>query len=106
MECHWHTLAWGSSRLHGQARSLLGHETLDEYLAWVFFDPLVHTWDIATAAGLDPVVDDDLATEALDYISQHEATWRQPMVLGDPVPTDSSNPLDRLLAYCGRDLGR
>jgi uncharacterized protein (TIGR03083 family) len=89
-----------------RARSLFGHETLDEYLAWVFFDPLVHTWDVATAAGLPPVVDEDLAREALDYISEHEATLRQPMVLSDPVPTDSQDALDQLLAYCGRDPDR
>ena len=85
-------------------RSLFGHETLDEYLAWAFFDPLVHTWDVATATGLPPVVDEDLATEALDYISAHEATLRRPMVLGDPVQTNSEDPLERLLAFCGRRL--
>lgn len=61
-------------------------------------------WSAETSS--DPVVDDDLAREALDFISEHEATLRQPMVLGDPVPTDSSDPLERLLAFCGRDLDR
>lgn len=87
-----------------KARSLFGHETLDDYLAWVFFDPMVHTWDVATAAGIEPVVDVNLADEALSYIREHEATLRQPMVLGDPVETDSDDPLERLLAFCGRAL--
>lgn len=54
--------------------------------------------------GLPPVVDDALALEAIDHISAHEDLLRQPMVLGDAVPTASSDPLGRLLAFCGRDV--
>jgi uncharacterized protein (TIGR03083 family) len=87
-----------------RSTSLWGHETLEEFLAWLFYDPIVHTWDLATATGLPPIVDGALAQEGIEYISRHEDLLRQPMVLGDAVATESQDPLERLLAFCGRDV--
>ena len=86
-----------------RVRSIWNHETLDGFLEWVFYDPIVHTWDLAVAVGLEPVVDTRLAAEAVDYITQHEELLRQAFVLGDPVAPRSDDPLDRLLAFCGRE---
>ena len=70
-------------------------------------DAVVHTWDLATAVGCEPVVDEGLASMAVERLRATEAAGaplRQPIVMAEPVPDPvSGGVLERLIAYTGRD---
>ncbi len=87
-----------------ESRSPWGPTTVDGYLGFAFFDPLVHTWDLSKAVGLDPVLDVDLAQKALDAMAGFSTQYelRQPAVLAESVTTDRQDSVAQLLAFCGR----
>jgi uncharacterized protein (TIGR03086 family) len=90
--------------LHTESRSPWGHCTVDSFLGFAFFDPLVHAWDLAMAVGQKPVLDAALAQRALDHLAafgeQHEL--RQPGVLTEQVAASAQDPVSRLIAFSGR----
>jgi uncharacterized protein (TIGR03086 family) len=67
-------------------------------------DVLVHTWDLATAAGNDVVLDPDEVEVAMATYKSLGDNARNPRVFGDEVPAPpDADAQDRLLAYTGRD---
>ena len=85
------------------AMSIWGHLTVDEFLGFAFYDPLVHAWDLGVSVGVEPALDEQLALAALDSLEQEGDRLRQPRVLGEAVGSRSTGPVERLLAFTGRD---
>jgi hypothetical protein len=73
-------------------------------------DLLVHTWDIARAAGLDDTLDPGAVRLVYaGYLAWDQETMRQPDLYGAAVAlgTDGTlNEQDRLIAFTGRDPSR
>lgn len=82
-----------------------------EYVEWVSFDFVIHTWDLASAVGLDPAIDPALVEAVMPYyLEWHDMAMRIPAdddVNGirpaDAVHTERTDPLSRLIAMSGRD---
>jgi hypothetical protein len=65
---------------------------------------LVHGWDLAVATGQDRGLDPDLCEAAIAIIGRFPAsTWGNPKYYAERVHTDSTQPVDRLVAITGRD---
>lgn len=82
-----------------------GHTTTEAFLGMAGGDAVVHTWDLAKALGQEPIIDPQLAEDALRAWSENEADGapvRQPNVLNEPVTTTANDPVSRLIAYSGR----
>ncbi len=90
--------------LQTESRSPWGHPTVDAFLGFAFYDPLVHTWDLAKAVGQHPVLDAKLAQRALDYLTDFgkHKDLRQPISLAAPTMTTAQDPVTRLIAFSGR----
>ena len=90
--------------LHAPARSLWGHATTEEFLDFVIFDPILHAWDLARAAGQPVHLDGALVARCLAHIHDpgDGREMRRPLVLSDAVTTDSTDPVDQLVALSGR----
>lgn len=89
--------------LQTEARNPWGHRTVNEFLGFAFYDPLVHAWDLAKAVGHPPVLDAQLAQRALDHLTafgKHKEL-RQPISLAAPVVTTAQDPVSRLIAFTG-----
>lgn len=72
-------------------------------LAALTTDVLVHTWDLAVAAGIDPTLDADLCERALAALGDRAAGERDTLVgPAVPVAADAALP-DRVVARYGRD---
>ncbi|NMO53889.1 TIGR03086 family protein [Actinoplanes sp. TBRC 11911] len=80
-----------------------GPTPLDEYLRQLAADHLVHAWDLATAAGTNLRLDDDLVTAVATWFAGMEEIYRAYGVVGPrPVMSDAAEPQARLLAMFGR----
>jgi uncharacterized protein (TIGR03086 family) len=67
-------------------------------------DVLIHSWDLARATGLEPVLDEQLCAEALALAEKNAELFKGSEMFGDPVPVPSDAPVcDRLLGFFGRD---
>ena len=67
------------------------------------FDVLVHTWDLARAAGLDERLDPDEVHRLLEAVVPMDAMLRSPGVCGPKVdPPEGADEQTRLLAFLGR----
>jgi uncharacterized protein (TIGR03083 family) len=88
-----------------KARSPWGHSTVDEFLGFAFYDPLVHTWDLAKAVGQPVFLDPALVGRALSMLEDpgDERNLRQPISLAEPVATTAADSASRLIALAGRD---
>jgi uncharacterized protein (TIGR03086 family) len=78
-----------------------------EYAMQLFADHLVHAWDLATALGRPPALDDGDVRAGLDWFTGQEEAYRSAGLIGarpDPGPgTDpGQDPLAHLLAAFGR----
>ena len=88
-------------------RTPWGEETdMDSWLGFAFWDPLVHTWDLAEAVGQPTIVDLGLCELALPAARAHDANYslRRPGVAEPPIETSTSDPLEALLLFAGRNL--
>jgi len=88
-------------------RTPWGEETdMDSWLGFAFWDPLVHTWDLAEAVGQPTIVDLGLCALALPAARAHDAKYslRRPGVAEPPIETSTSDPLEALLLFAGRNL--
>jgi hypothetical protein len=88
-------------------RTPWGEETdMDSWLGFAFWDPLVHTWDLAEAVGQPTIVDLRLCELALPAARAHDAKYslRRPGVTESPIETSTSDPLEALLLFAGRNL--
>ncbi|MFT7602092.1 MAG: hypothetical protein ACI8TP_005058 [Acidimicrobiales bacterium] len=90
--------------LHSPAKSMWGHTDLDGFLEFGLHDPLCHTWDLATAVGQEPHLDEALCELALENIKHEADRMHRKWVLGPALETHpSAAPSARLLRFCGRD---
>jgi uncharacterized protein (TIGR03086 family) len=70
-------------------------------------DVLVHTWDLARAAGLDEKLPPDEIEKGLDAFGAMGEAVRTAGVFGPAVePPAGADAQTRLLCYTGRDPGR
>lgn len=94
--------------LASQARGPWGHDTVDDFLGFAFYDPLVHTWDLARAVQQDVHLDAGLVDRALSMLEDpgDGRQLRQPISLGPPVATTAQDTTSRLIALTGRDPSR
>lgn len=62
-----------------------------------------HTWDLATSSGQNPNMDPETARRMLGGMQQIEEILRSSGQYGPAVPTDSTEPVDQLVGFIGRD---
>ena len=80
-----------------------GPTTGAKYVAEVFSDQIIHTWDLATSIDADPVLDPALVTFARQTLEPLAEMWRKAGALGPPVEVaDDADDQTRLLALLGR----
>jgi uncharacterized protein (TIGR03086 family) len=83
--------------LDAQRESLLGVLTTDV---------LVHTWDLAVAVGVDPVLDPELCEIGLRRAEANRGRLAASDMFGPPVTVpDDASVQDKLLGIFGRDAG-
>jgi len=90
-----------------QTRSPWGETNVDSWLAFAFWDPLVHTWDLAESVDQPTIVDAGLCELALVAARAFDAKHdlRRPGVADAERPASRSDALGRLLEFAGRDPG-
>ena len=93
--------------LHTHGAFWWGEMTIDQLVAFVTWDPLAHSWDLAKATGQDSHAADDVAAAALGTIGPMAETLRKMQLMGDPVdvPGDA-DAMTRFLGLTGRDPNR
>lgn len=86
-------------------QSALGEMKMEEYLAGMTVDAVVHTWDIARAAGVDDTLDPDLVEVVHARLEASDPeSLRTPRRYADEVDADSEASVqDRMIAFSGRD---
>jgi uncharacterized protein (TIGR03086 family) len=80
-----------------------GEEALEEYVAQLAADHLVHGWDLAAATGGDTALDGDLVDAVAAWFSEREEMYRQGGVIGPRVDHAPGDAQSQLLAHFGRD---
>ncbi|GGQ33087.1 TIGR03086 family metal-binding protein [Streptosporangium pseudovulgare] len=74
-----------------------------EYVAELFADVLIHTWDLARAVGADERLDPELVDVCAAWFADAEKGYRQAGVIGEQRPTPAGTDAQtRLLAAWGR----
>lgn len=74
-----------------------------EYAMQLFADHLIHSWDLATALGVDATLAPDLVRACREWFTDHEAGYRASGAVGPrPDLPDGADELTRLLAAFGR----
>jgi len=75
-----------------------------EYAWQLLADHLIHGWDLAVAAGLEPTLDPAAVDALTPWFAEREEQYRQGGFIGRrvTVPADA-DPATRLLAGFGRD---
>lgn len=66
-------------------------------------DVYMHSWDLARATGQALTLDSDHARDLLAGMRGMEQVIRGSGQFGPPQPTSSTAPVDRLMAFIGRD---
>jgi uncharacterized protein (TIGR03086 family) len=89
--------------LQTRITSSLGEMTLDEYLGRMCPDTLIHTWDLARAAGVDETLEPSAVSAVLSSFLAGDGPVRMPGRYGDAVTVDVESEQDRLIALTGRD---
>ena len=79
-------------------------ESIDDLLGFTQWDPLIHSWDLGQATGLDAHASQDVAQAAIDVIASMGDTLRAMGIMGQAVevPADS-DPLTKVLGLTGRN---
>jgi uncharacterized protein (TIGR03086 family) len=81
-----------------------GESTIEDILAFSQWDPLVHSWDLAQAAGLEPHASQEVASASLEVIGANADTLRGMKLMGPEVEVPSdADPMTRLLGLTGRN---
>jgi len=90
--------------------SRLGEMTLDTYIGRLCIDTLVHTWDIAHAAGVDETLDPDAVhavwTGVSAAASEGTDLVRSPGFFGSELTPPGRSEADLLIAFTGRNATR
>lgn len=66
-------------------------------------DLFMHTWDLARAAGVEIMLDPVYATVLHESMLANEDALRGSGRFGPAVESDVTDPVDRLMAFAGRD---
>jgi uncharacterized protein (TIGR03086 family) len=81
-----------------------GDDSAVNYFWQLTGDVAVHAWDLATAIGTDPTIDDELATDLYTWSEPFMGQWRDLGIFAPPVTVPSdARPTDRLVALYGRN---
>jgi uncharacterized protein (TIGR03086 family) len=82
-----------------------GQLPVDQFLGILVLDTLTHTWDVATAAGVDPCLDDDLVARCSENIKPMDAMIRGTGMFADKKEApEGAGPVDELMAFLGRSV--
>ena len=94
--------------LQQQGRYWFGEMTIDQFIGMVQWDPLTHAWDVATAAGIEPAIDEGVAKRCYDTIAPvREVMAKRKLVAPSPVEVDAgADIVSRYLGLVGRDPNR
>jgi uncharacterized protein (TIGR03086 family) len=96
--------AWGAVPADAPpVQTSAGPTPVLEYAEQVLMDLTVHAWDLARGAGLDDRLDAACVEDVLAFVRPRIGEWRGYGIFKDPVPTDSTEPQDQLIALTGRD---
>lgn len=86
---------------HPQVGELPLADALDRFYTT---DVFMHTWDLATSAGVDHGLDPEHAAQLLAGMEPMDALLRSSGHYGPAVPVSSeADPVSRLMAFVGRD---
>ena len=86
----------------GKVHLSYGDEDIDEYVAQLAADHLVHGWDLAAATGGDRDLDPELVEAVAAWFAQREDMYRSAGAIGPHVEA-AGDPRSQLLAAFGRD---
>ncbi|MFP5347306.1 MAG: TIGR03086 family metal-binding protein [Actinomycetes bacterium] len=79
-----------------------GETPASQYAEEMLVDLVVHGWDLARGAGLDERMPRDAVLRALAFARAHESELEGSGMFAEPVPTESDDPQDQLVALLGR----
>ena len=88
----------------GSVHLSYGEERLEEYVAQLAADHLVHGWDLAVAIGAPSRLDPDAVAGVADWFDEREGIYRSVGAIGPRAGT-YDDPQDDLVARFGRDPG-
>jgi uncharacterized protein (TIGR03086 family) len=81
-----------------------GEMSIDQLLAFVQWDPLGHSWDLAQATGQEAHADEAVAESAIATIAPMAETLRRFQLMGPPIEVAANaDAMTRFLALTGRD---
>jgi uncharacterized protein (TIGR03086 family) len=82
----------------------MGEMALDQIVGMFLMpDVLIHTWDLARAAGIDLTLDPGLSEQVYDQLLPMDAMIRMPNVFGPKVePPPGADTQTRLICFVGR----
>ena len=84
-----------------------GATTIDDLVAFTTWDPLGHSWDLATAVGIDAHLSPDVAEASIAVIAANADTLRSMKLMAAPVEVPSdAGAADRFLGLTGRNPAR
>ncbi len=91
-------------RLPGRPKVHLsyGDEDIEEYVAQLTADHLIHGWDLAAAIGGDTDLDEDLVAAVAEWYAEREEIYRSAGMVAERVP-GQGDPQSELLGRFGRD---
>jgi uncharacterized protein (TIGR03086 family) len=90
--------------LQREADTPFGRMTIDRFLGVLYVDPLTHTWDLATAAGVDPALDRELCQLGLERLERAGDLIRGPGMYQARVEIpEEADVAARFIAITGRD---
>lgn len=94
----------GAERLGATYPMPWGPTTGSQLVGFELIETVVHGWDLARGLGIDLGVDDEVAQATLDGARMWvDDSVRVPGMFGPEVAIDDGTPLDRLVAFLGRD---
>jgi uncharacterized protein (TIGR03086 family) len=94
--------AWEAAGDDASVDTSMGPLPVREYAEQMHLDLLVHGWDLARGAGLDPALPADSVEHALAFVEPRAEEFAGYGVFAPPVDVASTDPADRLLALLGR----
>lgn len=83
-----------------------GEMPIDQFIGIVWVDPLVHSWDVADAAGIDHGIDQASATDAFNQLSPLLDNLRGPGLFAEATDAAGNDPVSTLIALTGRSSVR
>ncbi|MGH3356899.1 MAG: TIGR03086 family metal-binding protein [Nocardioidaceae bacterium] len=95
----WASLDGGLQAVH----TSMGEIPVEDYAEQMHMDLVVHGWDLASGADIDTTMARDAVEHVLRYVEPRADELSGYGVFAAPVPTDSDDSADRLLAMLGRD---